>query len=247
MIRKIDHRGDEHDRVGDRRHRHDHEAPLGEEHRGGDRADRVEQHLGDEEAQEEGRQGHLLRLDLRVRARRSTAAGRSGWRSTIPITETTAMTASGQAEHPRRQALGLGVVAGPEQVDERGHEHRRERPGGDELEQHVRDRARGLVGVAQVGGAEDGGDHPDLDEADARGTRAWRRSSAPRPASVDRRSPPPSEQAYGARRAFSGGDAGMLAAGRPPGRRRPRWGDGPSGGGWASSRLGSGADVWCRL
>ena len=75
----------------------------------------------------------------------------------------------GEAEDPRGQAFGLPVVATPEQVDEGGDEHGRERTGGDELEEDVRDRARRLVGVAQVGGAEDGGDHPDLHEADAAG------------------------------------------------------------------------------
>src|SRR6476660_6226401 len=41
-----------------------------------------------------------------------------------------------------------------------------------------------------------------------------------------------SGQAYGGARVFRW-RAGMLATGRPPGRRRPCWGDGTSGGGGA--------------
>ena len=46
-----------------------------------------------------------------------------------------------------------------------------------------------------------------------------------------------SGQAYGGARVFRR-RTGMLAAGRPPGRRRPCWGDGTSGGGWADWLLG---------
>ncbi len=141
----------------------------------------------------------------------------------------------GEAEDPRGQAFGLPVVATPEQVDEGGDEHGRERTGGDELEEDVRDRARRLVGVAQVGGAEDGGDHPDLHEADAAGRE--RGDAHPR------RGPRRSIFARHHQRASLRGRARFPAAsrhagaGRPPGRRRPCWGDGTSGGGWALSTV----------
>ena len=109
-----------------------------------------------------------------------------GGASTMPTTETTAMSARARPSTPEASRSASASSLGPEQVDEGGHQHRRERPGGDELEEDVGDRARGLVGVAQVGGAEDRGDHPDLDEphpagrqrGDAHPRRSPRRSIA---------------------------------------------------------------------
>jgi hypothetical protein len=217
------HRGDEDDGVGDGSHRHDHEAALGEEDRGGHGADRVEQDLRDEEAQEEGRERHLLGLDVGVRgaARQEPGDGRG---EDDADDRDDRHDGQGQAQHARGQPLGLGVVVVPEQVDEGGHQHGREGAGGDELEEDVRDRARGLVGVAEVGGTQDGGDHPDLDEphpaggerGDAHPRRCPRRSFAGHHQRASLRGR--------ARFAVASGHAG---AGRPPRRRRPCWGDGP--------------------
>ena len=155
---------------------------------------------------------------------------------TMPTTETTAMTSEGEAQHPRGQALGLGVVAGPEEVDEGGHQDGRERPGGDELEEDVRDRARGLVGVAQVGGAEHGGDHPDLDETDPAG----RQRGDAHPRRGPRRSIARHHrgQAYGGARVFRR-RAGMLAPVAHPAAVDPAGGTGrPAAGGRSEGRSG---------
>ena len=137
------------------------------------------------------------------------------------------MIARARPRTPGRQPLGLGVVVGPEQVDEGGHEHRRQRAGGDELEEDVGDRARGLVGVAEVGGAEHRGDHPDLDEPDPAARPGWRCSCAPQPASLIARHH--GEPAYGGARVFR--------------RRRACWREvahptavDPCLGGWADRR-----------
>ena len=96
------HRGDEHHGVGDRRHRDDHEPALGEEHGGGHGPDHVEQHLRDEEAQEEGRQLDLLRLDVGVRGAARQQAGDRRRAARCPPPRRRAITASARPEHARR-------------------------------------------------------------------------------------------------------------------------------------------------
>ena len=73
-----------------------------------------------------------------------------------------------EPEDAGREPLGLRVVLPFEVAHERRDQHGRKRTGGEELEEHVRDRARGLVGVAEKRGAQDRGDRPDPDEADPR-------------------------------------------------------------------------------
>jgi hypothetical protein len=51
-----------------------------------------------------------------------------------------------------------------EPVDERGDQDRGQRPRGEELEEHVRDRVGGLEGVAEVRRAEHGRDDQHAEE-----------------------------------------------------------------------------------
>ena len=229
------------DRVGDRRHRHDHEAALGEQDRGGHRPDRVQQHLRDEEAQEERRQRHLLRLDRGRWGRRWRGAGRWAAAKMTPTTETTTISTSAMPSTPEASRSASRSSPARKQVDERGHQHRRERTGGDELEEDVRDRARGLVGVPQVGGAEHGGDHPDLDESRPRGRRSVA-TLIRAAARVGRsRSPPPAGKPTGAR-AFSGGDRACWRPAAHPAAVGPAGGTGrPAAGGRSSCRSLAGA------
>ena len=68
--------------------------------------DRVEQHLGHEEAQEEGREGHLLRLDLGVGGAARQDPG-DGVGEDDADERHHGHDRQGQAQHPRGQALGL--------------------------------------------------------------------------------------------------------------------------------------------
>ncbi len=72
----------------------------------------------------------------------------------------------GDPEQPPGEALGLGLVAAVEMGHERRDEHRRECTRREELEQHVGDRVRRLIRVAEVGRAEHSGHHEDAREAD---------------------------------------------------------------------------------
>ena len=65
----------------------------------------------------------------------------------------------GVAQQPVGQTIGLGVVAGIDERDERRDEHGRQRTGREQLEQHVRDRVGRLERVAEVGRAQHRRDH----------------------------------------------------------------------------------------
>ncbi len=143
---------DEHERVRDRCDRRDREAALRVEHRGRHGPPAVEHDLGDEEPEEERGEALLLRRDLRGRrAGGEDARDLRGERQRDHGDD--AEPDERDPEDPGGQALGLLLVAGLEVVHERRDEHGRERAGGEELEQHVRDRGRGLEGVAEVGRA----------------------------------------------------------------------------------------------
>jgi hypothetical protein len=67
----------------------------------------------------------------------------------------------GDAEEPPGKPLRLGLVTTVEMGHEGRDENGRERPRGEELEQHVGDRVRRLIGVAEVRRPEHGCDHED--------------------------------------------------------------------------------------
>ena len=169
----------------------------------------------------------------------------------MPTTDTTRHHAPGpRPSTPDARRSASASSLGPEEVDEGGHEHRRQRPGGQQLEQHVGDRARGLVGVAQVGGAEHRGDHPDLDEADPAGRQggdAHPRRSPRRSIARHHREPAYGGTASRLRRRRAARHRcrrGRLRRTRHR-RRRRRLGGRAAGGGWALlvSRRGAASAV----
>ena len=111
--------GHDHDRVADGRDRGDDEPALGVQDGDRNGADRVEQHLRDEEAQQERRELLLLLGDRRVVARRWRAAGRSTARRRRRRPSRRRARAAPDAEHAAGEALGFGLVAAVEQLDER--------------------------------------------------------------------------------------------------------------------------------
>jgi hypothetical protein len=127
----------------------------------GDRPNRVEQDLREEEQEQERPELDLLAADGRI-------GDRHGEEAHDPRPQQQAHDGhgaqpdEGEAQHAAGQALGVVAAAGVEEADERRHQHRRQQAGGQQLEQHVRDQVRRLVGVAGERGAQHqpNGEHP---------------------------------------------------------------------------------------
>ena len=141
----------------------DREPPLRVERGDGDGADRVQHDLRDEEVEQEGREAALLFRDVRVLDARGEQA-RDERRRRHPDRGDDGERDHRDAQQPPGQLLGAALVAPVEKADERRDEHGGQRTRGEELEQHVRDRVRRRVGVAEVGRAEDRGDDEDAGE-----------------------------------------------------------------------------------
>ena len=157
---------DHHDRVADGCHRRNDEAPLRVQNGDRDRTESVQHDLWDEEPQQECRQVLLSRSDSRIRDRRGQQIGQPGSRRHADDGD--------RAQHDDRHAeefagevFGTLAITGVEVSDEGRYEHRRQRSGGEQFEQDVRHTVRALEGVAQVRGAEDGGDRKDPQRAEA--------------------------------------------------------------------------------
>ncbi len=129
----------------------------------GDHADGVEHDLGQEEPQEQGAELALGVADGLVVARRERphdpGRGDGGQRRHGGQQR-------GQApQHGAGDTLRLGPTVAVEHLDQRRHEDGLERAGGDQLEEQVRHRVGGLVGVAQGTPAEHGRHHQHPGEA----------------------------------------------------------------------------------
>jgi hypothetical protein len=158
-----------HDGVADRRSHGDREAALGLQHAGGDGAGGVEDDLGDEEAQQEGDQLALL-VGHVVRHAEGECMGQPGRGQHAGHADGT-HAKDGDAQDPTGDVLGVPVAAALQQGDEGGDQDGRQGAGGQELEQHVRQRVGRLEGVAQVAGAQHRRQHEHPPEADRPGDR----------------------------------------------------------------------------
>ena len=176
--------GRDHDDVVDRRGEHrQRERALGVQHRRGDEVRGVEQDLGKEEPQQERPELHLGLPDRRrVHARHQDPHDprprhHSGGDQRREEPED-------RAEHDAGGLLGGVAVTRVDRLDHDGHQDGLEHAGGEELEEDVRDRVRGLVGVAEVRRAEHGSDDDDPDEPGAPADGGEHRHPTGRPIAV---------------------------------------------------------------
>ena len=151
----------DHDHVVDRRGEHgQREVSGGVEHRRRDQVGGVEQDLRQEEPQQEGAELHLRRLDRRLVQTRHQQTQDPGAGDQAGGDDGGQQGQHGPEHHARRP-LGFVVAGVVDGLDHDRHQHRLQHAGREQLEQDVRDGVGALVGVAQVGGAQDGGDDDD--------------------------------------------------------------------------------------
>ena len=127
------------------------EHPPGVQHGDGHRAHGVQHELRHEEPQQEG--GQLLRLRRPrrvVRRRWSGARPARGASEDADHARRRPSTSRAQPEHPAGQPLGLAWSPRSSSSTNVGHEHGRQRAGGQQLEEHRREGVGRLEGVAQV-------------------------------------------------------------------------------------------------
>ena len=165
-----------HHGVADGRHGGHHEAAACVQHRGGDGAQPVEHDLRDEEPQQERGQLPLLAGDRRVGDRDGQQVGQPGGSQHADHAHG-AQDHQCDAEQLACQVLGARLVPTVQVSDEGRHQHCGQCPRRQQLEQQVRHRVGALERVAQVGGAEHGGD--DQDPATTHHTGHGRRGAHP--------------------------------------------------------------------
>ena len=161
---------DDHERAPDRRGRGDRESTARVEDGRRDRAVRVEQHLRHEEPQQIGRQLALLRGDVRVFVAGRQRARQRGCEHDAEHNDRSESD-EGHTQQATGEPFGLLLVVAVEEVDERRHEHRGQRTGGQQLEENVRDGVRRLERVAQKRCAQHRSDDEHAEKSERPGNR----------------------------------------------------------------------------